>query len=121
MKKQILLIAFVAISTITIAQVKPTFGIRAGLSSATMQGDAINSLKNILDFSNGMITTGYRTGFFAGTYSTIPISNTISFEPAVYYSEKGYGVKGSLNLKGTDFLSVSAKSQLKSQYVDIPV
>ncbi len=121
MKKQLLLIAFIAISTLGIAQVKPSFGIRAGLSSAGMQGDAVNSLKNTLDFANGMVTTGYRTGFFAGTYATIPFSNMISLEPALYYSQKGYGLKGSLNTKATEFLSANVKAQLNSQYIDMPV
>ena len=114
-----LLVAFIAISTLSIAQLKPSFGIRAGLSSANMQGDAVNSLKNLLDFTNGMVTAGTRTGFFAGTYATVPFSNILSLEPALYYAQKGYGLKGSLNVKGTDFLGV--KAQLNSQYIDIPV
>ncbi|MEJ7677668.1 MAG: porin family protein [Segetibacter sp.] len=121
MKKQILIVAFIAISTLAIAQIKPSFGIRAGLSSAGIQGDAVNSLKNMLDFSNGMVTTGYRTGFFAGSYTTIAFNNMISLEPALYYSQKGYGLKGALNLKGADFLGANAKAQLNSQYIDIPV
>jgi hypothetical protein len=121
MKKQILLIASIAISTIAIAQVKPSFGIRAGLSSAGMQGDAVNSLKNTLDFANDMVTTSYRTGFFAGTYATIPFSNMISLEPALYYSQKGYGLKGSLNTKATKFLSANVNAQLNSHYIDMPV
>jgi len=121
MKKQILLIASIAISTIAIAQVKPSFGIRAGLSSAGMQGDAVNSLKNTLDFANNMVTTGYRTGFFAGTYAIVPLADMVSLEPALYYSQKGYGLKGSLNTKATEFLSTSFKAQLNSQFIDMPV
>ena len=121
MKKQILLIAFIAISSLSIAQVNSTFGIRAGLSSAGMRGDATNSFRNMLDFSNGMISTGDRTGFFAGTYATIPFSNMISVEPALYYSQKGYVLEGSLNTKGADFLGANIKAQLNSQYIDMPV
>lgn len=121
MKKQILLLAFIAISTLAIAQVKPSFGIRAGLSSATMQGDAVTGVTNMLDFSNGMITPGYRTGFFAGTYTSIPFGSMLSLEPALYYSQKGYGLKGTLNVKGADFLGANAKAQLNSQYIDVPV
>jgi hypothetical protein len=121
MKKQILLFAFVAISTLSIAQIKPSFGVRAGLSSSGMRGDAVNSLKNILDFSNGMITTGQRIGFFAGGYAAIPLTGIISLEPAIYYSQKGYELKGALNVKGAGFLGANAKAQLNSQYIDIPV
>ena len=121
MKKQILLLIFIVTSTITFAQVNPSFGVRAGLTSSGMRGDAVTSLNNLLNFSNGMITTGNRTGFFAGPYVNIPVSNGISLEPALYYSQKGYELKGALNVKGMDFLSANAKAQLQSQYIDIPV
>jgi len=121
MKKQILLLIFIVTSTITFAQVNPSFGVRAGLTSSGMRGDAVTSLNNLLNFSNGMITTSNRTGFFAGTYVNIPVSNGISVEPALYYSQKGYELKGALNVKGMDFLGANAKAQLQSQYIDIPV
>jgi hypothetical protein len=121
MKKQILLIASVIISTLAMAQTKPTFGIRAGVSSASMKGDAVNSLKNLLDFTNGAITSGSHTGFFAGAYTSIPMSDLISFEPAVYYTQKGYELNGSLNIKGAEFLGANAKAKLNSQYIDIPL
>lgn len=121
MKKYILLFISIAISSITFAQVTPSFGVRAGLSSATLQGDAVNNLQSLLDFSNGMVTTGSRTGFFAGTYAIIPVDNMISIEPGIYYSQKGYELKGDLNIKGLDFLGANAKAKLNSDYIDIPV
>lgn len=121
MKKQTLLIAFIAISTLAIAQIKPSFGARAGLSSSGMRGDAIKSLTNLLDFTNGMITTSYSTGFFAGGYAAIPITNIISAEPALYYTQKGYALNGALNVKGAGFLGANVAAQLKAQYIDFPV
>lgn len=121
MKKQTLLIAFIAISTLTMAQIKPSFGVRAGLSSSGMRGDAMNSLTNMLDFTNGMVTTGNRTGFFAGGYAAIPLSSIVSVEPALYYSQKGYALKGVLNVKGTGLLGANAAAQLNAHYIDFPV
>lgn len=121
MKKQFLLFAFVAFCSITYAQSKTTFGIKAGISSAGLKGDAPKSLNNLLDFSNGMITTGNRTGFFAGGFANIPISGNISIEPGLYYIQKGYQMKGSLNVKGLDFLGANATANLNSQYLDIPL
>jgi hypothetical protein len=121
MKKQILLATSIIISTLTIAQVRPSFGVRAGVSSSGMRGDAVNNLKDMLDFTNGMITTGNRTGLFAGGYATIPLSDVLSVEPALYYSQKGYELKGELNIKGAEFLGVNAKAKLNSQYIDLPV
>jgi hypothetical protein len=121
MKKQILLLISIVISTLTFAQVNISGGIRAGLSYAGMQGDAVKNLNKLLDFADGMVTTGNRTGFFAGTYATIPVTDMISLEPALYYSQKGYELKGALNVKGMEFLNANAKAQLQSHYVDMPV
>ncbi len=121
MKKQILLLISIVISTLTFAQVNISGGIRAGLSYAGMQGDAVKNLNKLLDFADGMVTTGNRTGFFAGTYATIPVTDMISLEPALYYSQKGYELKGALNVKGMKFLNANAKAQLQLHYVDMPV
>jgi hypothetical protein len=121
MKKQFLLFASIAISTLAVAQVKPSFGVRGGVSHATLKGDAVSSFQNLLNFADGAITTGNRTGFFGGGYASIPLSNQFSIEPALYYSQKGYELKGDLNIKGAEFLSVGAKAHLNTAYVDMPV
>ncbi len=60
-------------------------------------------------------------GFFAGIYASIPAGNNMSVEPGLFYSEKGYDLKGSLNVKGMEFLNANAKAQLQSDYIDMPV
>jgi hypothetical protein len=121
MKKQILLFASIAISAISFAQSKPSFGIRAGVTSSTMQGDAVNNLQDLLDYTNGSITTSSHTGFFAGANASIPVNDLVSIEPGLYYSQKGYDMKGELNLKGVEFLGINAKGKLTSHYVDLPL
>jgi hypothetical protein len=121
MKKQILLAALILTSTFSFAQVKPSFGIRGGLSSAGMRGEAVNNLQNLLDFADGMISTNDRTGFFAGAYSAIPLGSVISVEPALYYSQKGYTMTGDLNIKGAEFIGANAKANLNASYIDLPV
>ena len=121
MKKYFLLFVSVALSTLVFAQTSPSFGIRGGVSYAGLQGDAVSSVQNLVDFSNGAITTGSRPGFFGGGYVNIPVGEKFSIEPAVYYAQKGYELKGSFNLKGAEFLSAGAKAQLNTSYIDIPV
>jgi hypothetical protein len=121
MKRQILLFASIIISTLAIAQSKPTFGIRAGASHSGMKGETVDNLENMLDFANGMITTNNRTGFFVGGYASIPVSTLLSVEPALYYTQKGYDLKGDLNIKGMAFLGANAKAKLNAQYIDMPV
>ena len=121
MKNRILLFAALIVSTLAVAQEKPTFGVRGGFTSTGMKGEAVNNLQNLLDFTDGMVTTSNRSGFFAGGYVNIPVSEMFSIEPALYYSQKGYEMRGEFNLKGVDFLGASATARLNSQYIDMPV
>ena len=121
MKKQILLFSSIAISALSFAQSKPSFGIRAGITSSTMQGDAVSNLQDILDYTKGAVTTSSHTGFFAGANASIPVSDLVSIEPGLYYSQKGYDMKGELNIKGIEFLGINGKAKLTSQYVDLPL
>ena len=121
MKKNFTLTICLFISAAAFSQTKPVFGIKAGLTSSGIKGDASSSLSNLLDYTNNMVTTKNRTGFFAGGYATIPIAENFSIEPGLYYTQKGYELDGDLNIKGIGFLGANAKAQLQSQYLDIPV
>ena len=121
MKKQILFSASLILSVISFAQIKPTFGVRAGIASSGIRGESSGNLDNLLSFSNGMLTTKNITGFYAGGYSSIPVSDMISLEPGIYYSQKGYELNGSINMKGVGFLGANAKAKLQSEYIDIPL
>lgn len=121
MKKQILLLASLAIASLSFAQSQTSFGIKAGITSSGLKGDAVNSLQNMLDYTDGAITTSNRIGFFGGVNASIPVSDLVSIEPGLYYSQKGYQMKGELNLKGVEFLGANAQAKLTSHYVDLPV
>ena len=121
MKNKILLILSIFLASSTFAQVTPAFGVKAGAVISGMRGDAINSFNNVLDFTNGKVTTKDYTGFFAGGYVNVPMSENLSFEPGLYYSLKGYELQGSIGLKGADLLGVNAKAAIQTQYVDVPL
>ena len=121
MKKQILLLGTFFIAALAFGQSTTSFGLRAGVASSGMKGEAVNSLNNLLEFSDGMITTGNRTGFFGGGFASIPLSEAVSLEPGLYYAQKGYELTGELAIKGAEFLGANAKARLTSHYVDLPV
>jgi hypothetical protein len=121
MKKHILLLAAIAICTAAFSQEKLSFGIKAGVSHSGLKGEAVNNLQDMMDFSDGMITTQNKTGFFAGGNAIIPVSKSFSVEPGLYYSQKGYALKGELDIKGISFLGANAKAQLNTHYIDLPV
>lgn len=121
MKQPILLAALSLLSLGAFAQSSPSFGIKAGLVNATISGDAANSLSSAIDFTNGAIKQSGRTGFYTGVNVSLPLSNTVSIEPGIYYAQKGYELKGELGIKGADFIGANAKARLTTHYIDIPV
>jgi hypothetical protein len=121
MKKQLLLLVSLVTATFAMAQEKPSFGIKAGVTSSGVSGDAVSSLQSLMDFTNGGITSKNRTGLFAGTYASVPLGGIFSVEPGIYYAQKGYEMKGELSLKGAEFLGANAKAALNTHYIDLPV
>ena len=121
MKTKFLLVISVLISSVSFAQTTPSFGVKAGILSSGFRGDAANNFNSILDLTNGKVTTKDYTGFFAGGYGNIPVTQNFSIEPGIYYSLKGYELDGAISIKGLNFLGANAKAILQSQYVDIPV
>ena len=121
MKKQFLITLPLFISAFSFAQVTPKFGVRAGILSTGIRGETSTNLNNLLSFTKGAITTNDHTGFYAGGYASIPVSGMISLEPGLYYSQKGYDIVGSIDIKGVGFLGANAKAKLQSTYIDIPV
>lgn len=111
-------IFFAAISQLN-AQVN--FGIAAGVNRSTLKGDAMGSVTDLMEFSNGMITTQPRTGLYAGAFAEMPLGAGFSIQPGAYYSQKGYTMKGQLSGDKIDFLGAGARADLQSHYIDIPV
>lgn len=108
-------------SYVTATPAKPAFGVRAGILSSGIRGEASSNLDDLLEFADGMITTNNHTGFYGGAYVSVPVGAGISIEPGVFYSQKGYELTGELTIKGAGFLGANAKAKLQSEYVDIPV
>jgi hypothetical protein len=120
MKQTILLLAITTLSLGAFAQT-PVIGVEAGLSSFGMRGDAVNNLKDLLDFTDGMVKTQNRTGFYAGINTSIPLGAGVSVEPGIYYTQKGYEMVGDFAIKGAEFLGANAKAKLQNDYIDVPV
>lgn len=121
MKKKFLLLAALSFSLLSFAQTKPAVTIKVGAVNAGLRGDAVENLQNLIDYSNGAVTTTGRTGFYGGASVNIPVTDKFSIEPGLLYTQKGYEMNGSLSVKGTGFLSANAKAALNMSYVDVPL
>lgn len=100
---------------------KVTYGVNAGITSFNIGGGATNSLQNFLSFTGDIVSTKPLTGFYVGGYTNIPVSNNISFEPAVNYSTKGMQVKGIYTVKDFEIINAAATGGLHLSYIDVPL
>lgn len=119
MKKHLFLITSLALSAVAMAQANISYGLRGGVANTTVRGNAVQSFTNILAYTGGAVQTAGKTGFYGGGFVSIPLSSQISIEPGITYTQKGYALKGSLAIKGTDL--IGGKSQLNLDYIELPV
>lgn len=112
-----ILLFFVAVGAK--AQIK--YGISAGLNHSSWKGDVVNSFNDLLQFSNGTITTKPANGIYAGGFAEIPLGGAFSIQPGLYYAQKGFGIKGAITADKLDFLAAGATAELRSHYIDMPV
>ena len=120
--KKIFTLTILLLSLFTVnavAQMK--VGVRAGLNSASWKGDAMQSLNDLVTITQGYVDTRGRTGFHAGGFVNVPVTQAFSFEPGIYYSQKGYALKGDISIGKLDFLGANASVQVQSHYIDIPL
>lgn len=103
------------------SQIQPSVGVKAGVTVSGIRGDAMESLNQLLDFANGRVSTTDRTGFFVGLNAAIPVSANVSVVPGIYYTQKGYELRGSMGIKGLEFMGANAKAALQSNYVQVPL
>lgn len=98
-----------------------TYGVQAGATIANWKGDALESLNDVVDLSNGFVTTKSKTGISIGGYVNIPVTDKISFEPGLQYAQKGYTMQGDLKIDALKFLGVNASAKVEAHYIDIPL
>ncbi len=120
--KKILGFAFLLlIFSTTLSRAQARFGIRGGLNVARWQGDAVSSLHDLVQLSNGTAQVESRRSFHAGGYVALPITSFLTVEPGLYYSQKGYTLNGTFSSNTLDFINARATVTNRSHYLDLPV
>lgn len=119
--KSIYTLAAILLIALTNANAQTQFGVRAGLNQSSLKGDAVKSFEDLVSMTDGYITTSGKTGFHAGVFAEVPLGGSISLQPGIYYSQKGYQLKGTIAADKLDFLNATATAKLQSHYIDVPV
>lgn len=113
------IIAVFMMMNVTNAQV--SYGIRAGANFNKWQGESLQVIQDLVDKTDGYITTKGTTGFHVGGYVSIPIGGGFSFEPGLGYTKKGYAMRGDLKIDVLKFLGINAGAQVMEHYIDMPL
>ncbi|MBD0256855.1 MAG: PorT family protein [Cytophagales bacterium] len=121
MKKIVGLALLLLICSTTLSQAQARFGIRGGLNVARWQGDAVQSLHDLVQLSNGTAQTRSLRSFHAGGYVALPVTSFLTVEPGLYYSQKGYTLEGTFSSNALDFINARATVTNRSHYIDLPV
>ncbi len=112
-------VLFLAISFSSTAQIKPI--IKVGAVQSTWKGEAKESLDQLIDVTDGYVTSRKRTGFYAGAGIDLPIGNFISVEPSLIYTQRGYRLKGNLTIADLKIEALNARATSQMHYIDLPV
>lgn len=119
MKKQLYTFSFLLLSFAAMAQSKISYGVRAGVTNAGINGEAVKSFENLLSNVNGAVAGRTRTGFYGGGFVSIPLSEKLAIEPGISFTQRGYEMRGKIGIKETDL--ITAKSRLNLGYIELPV
>ncbi len=110
---------FLVLTFSSTAQIKPT--IKVGVVQSTWKGEAKESLDQLIDVTDGYVTSRNRTGFYAGAGIDLPLGNFISVEPSLIYTQRGYGLKGNLTIADLKIEALNARATSQMHYIDLPV
>ncbi|WP_413998528.1 porin family protein [Flavobacterium sp. W1B] len=96
-----LAMSLIAFNTVKAQENRAKFGVKGGINFSNLYTDNVDD-QNVL------------TGFNVGLFAKLPVTNSISIQPEIYYTEKG----SELTYNNT-FVSGTAKFKLN--YIEVPV
>jgi len=124
MKVIFTLLFITSLSLFSSGQTKTT-AFYCGLNISKWTGDANRSAKDLgyimnleEDFSEFQFTNESRLGFTIGFNMEFPISGNVSFQPGVFYSQKGTVFNGGGKIEN---ISIEEKLTMITDYIDIPL
>ena len=124
MKKTFFLLTVLfGMSLVATAQVRVAYGLRGGGNLSSWRGETVQSLGNLLDATNGNVSTVSRFGFHAGGYAAVYLTDRFAIEPGLQYSLKGTELNGRLS-GSSDFLNLlnaNAVFRVQSHYIEMPI
>ena len=79
----------------------------------------MQSLNNVFDLTNGIVSQSSHTGISARVFSEIPVSEKFSVEPGLSFNQRGYSLKGELTSNFLKLLNANASLSVTTNYVGV--
>ncbi len=95
--------------------------LKAGALGSDWRGNGINVLNTLVGVTGKFLSRSPYIGYYGGATVSIPVSEQVSIEPGLIYSQSGTSLKGELGLKGIDFLNINASASMVQQRIEMPV
>src|SRR5687768_961767 len=95
--------------------------VKAGVLGSDWRGNGINVLNTLVGVTGKFLSRSPYVGYYGGAVIGIPISEQVSIEPGLIYSQSGTSLQGELGLKGIDFLNINASASLVQQRLELPL
>ncbi len=111
MKKVIMVISMITLSTGAFAQIEPNTDNRTKVSFGVKGG--IN-LSNVYDSEGDDFVADSKVGFALGGFVTIPLGRQFGIQPEILFSQKGFKSTGT-------FLGSSYEMTRTSNFIDVPI
>ena len=95
--------------------------LKAGVSVSDWRGDGLAALNSLVGLTGNYINRQPYIGYYGGATVKIPVSDQLSVEPGLLYSQTGSSLRGELGIKGIDILNINAQANMIQQSIEIPL
>lgn len=117
--KKLILLLFISISVANLSYSQLSYGFSLGGNISSLKGDAVKSLNNAFDLTNGYVDQHSNTGISARVFADIPLSEKFSFEPGLSFNQRGYSIRGDLSSSFLKFLNTNISLSANSNYLGL--
>ncbi len=117
--KKLILLLFISISVCDLSYSQLSYGFSLGGNISSLKGDAVRSLNNAFDLTNGYVDQHSNTGISARAFVDIPLTEKFSVEPGLSFNQRGYSIRGDLSSTFLKFLNTNISLSANSNYVGL--
>lgn len=117
--KKLILLLLLATSVYNLSFSQLSYGFSFGGNISSLKGDAVRSLNNAFDLTNGYVDQHANTGISARAFADIPVTEKFGVEPGLSFNQRGYSIRGDLSSTFLKFLNTNISASVNSNYIGL--